>query len=89
MTDPGLQHERTELAWERTAISLAALAGVMMFHDVAAVRLTLAMAAVLLALLALGLSQVRRRRGTPATVAVPVIGWSVAALAALSLIALR
>jgi hypothetical protein len=42
-TDPGLARERTELAWTRTAISFAAIGGVILKYEPAAGLLILAL----------------------------------------------
>jgi hypothetical protein len=85
MTDrselPGLQSERTALAWDRTAVSAAAVAGVLLFHEVAAARIALSISAGVLALAILVLSWRRRGLRTPPTVAAPIVGWGTAILA--------
>jgi uncharacterized membrane protein YidH (DUF202 family) len=95
---PGVPAERTEMAWERSAIGLFATAVLLMFRHVA--PMTAARAALLSAYLLLGLltvhlglrrgRQIReihagRGRGSPVPAArgsVLLLGWSVVGIAA-------
>ncbi|BBZ67050.1 hypothetical protein MINS_24790 [Mycolicibacterium insubricum] len=88
MTDepPCLQNERTELAWERTALSVAALAGIVLFREIDAVWAPFAAVTGLLSLVIFGAGRLRSRRSEPATVAIPLVGWSIGALALVLLI---
>ena len=94
---PGLQAERTELSWERTAIGFLVISAVVLFRHtgpLAEGRAAVAIGSILLALLVLLIAHMRGRgfsqsaRGgrpriaTP-TAAVYVVGWSTAGLAAL------
>jgi uncharacterized membrane protein YidH (DUF202 family) len=101
----GLQPERTALSWERSTIGLLAISAVLLLRQTgtpAVGRTVLAAAAILLALLVLGLGH-RRRRSTgtfrivagrnvvpDARTEVLLIGWAVAgfATATLALLAL-
>ncbi len=78
---PTLPSERTALAWERTAVSAVTIAGVVMFHRVDAARVTLSIAALVLALVIWVLSRRRRGRRTPPYAAVPIVGWGTTTLA--------
>lgn len=85
---PTLPSERTALAWERTAVSAATIAGVVMFHRVDTVRVAPSVAALVLALVIWALSRRRRGRRTPPTVAAPIVGWGTALLAVVLLVGL-
>lgn len=93
---PGLQAERTELSWERSAIGLLASSAILLFRQtgpLALGRTLLATTAVLLALLVLGLGRSRGRRTrairviagknivTDARTEVLLIGWAVTGFA--------
>jgi len=89
---PGLQAERTELAWERTAIGALATAALLALRVPAASRPVVLLAPAAALLLALALTAIgrgRRRRltscerPTAAPVAVLVAGLSTVALGAL------
>jgi putative membrane protein len=87
---PSLQVERTELSWERTAIGFLVSGAIPLLRPggpLAVGRTSLAITAVLLALLVVWLSRTRAHRiriglkagasAVPAaTVGVPVIGWA-------------
>ena len=60
--DPGLQAERTHLAWSRTALAVAGNAVLVIRTGVSEGSWTLAVAGVLLALLAVGIVLLGRRR---------------------------
>ena len=67
---PGRQIERTQLAWERTALSILAVAGVLLFHPAAPLihgRLLLGLAAIVLALAVFRFSRIRGRATVSAT----------------------
>ncbi|WP_445942292.1 DUF202 domain-containing protein [Pseudonocardia sp. T1-2H] len=93
---PGLQAERTELSWERSAIGLLASSAILLFRQTgppAAARTLLAATAALLAVLVLGLGHRRGRRTrairviagknivSDARTEVLLIGWAVAGFA--------
>ena len=90
---PGLQPERTRLAWSRTALGMLANAALLSVREIGAAGPTVALVPVTMAMLiALVTVAVGRHRATvlrrsplPARVApvvsVPVVGWSVVALA--------
>ncbi len=89
---PGLQIERTHLAWERTAMSFLAIAAIILFHHsgpLGPARTTLATLTILLSILGFLISRSRGRitvqtdRSLVRTpqVAVHVMGWGTALLA--------
>ena len=94
---PGLQAERTELAWERTSIGYLAIAAVLLFrHDgpLAQGRTSLAIVSLLLAVATLAIGQSRaggfvqgsaasRPVAASAAIAVRFVGVSTACLALL------
>lgn len=79
---PGLQGERTELAWERTALGLFAAAALLLVHDVgpSLARVVVVVSDLAMALLMIGFGRRRGRRiralrGTPdGRSAVPAAG---------------
>jgi uncharacterized membrane protein YidH (DUF202 family) len=75
--DPGLARERTSLAWTRTAISFAAVGGVVLKKDVAPGLILLALAPVIwwLGRLAYG------RPGKFKVITVTIVGVALVALA--------
>lgn len=79
---PGLQGERTQLAWERTAIGFLAGGAIPILRSggpLAFGRTSLAILAILLALLIVWLSYVRAKRmPLPPTAAVYLIGAATA-----------
>ncbi|MEK6440617.1 DUF202 domain-containing protein [Pseudonocardia sp. T1-2H] len=100
---PGLQAERTELSWERSAIGFLASSAILLFRQtgpLAVGRTLLAATAVLLALLVLGLGRRRGRRTrairviagkrivSDARIEVLLIGWAVAGFATATIILL-
>jgi uncharacterized membrane protein YidH (DUF202 family) len=99
---PGLQLERTALSWERSALGLLAAGAILLFRQsgpVAVGRVLLAAAAVLLAVLVLGLGRRRRRTAvirvvggrnavSDARTEVPLFGWAVAGFAAATVVLL-
>jgi putative membrane protein len=100
---PGLQAERTHLSWERSAIGLLASSAILLFRQtgpLAVGRTLLAAAAVLLALLVLGLGRRRGRRVraigviagknivSDARTEVLLIGWAVAGFATATVVLL-
>jgi uncharacterized membrane protein YidH (DUF202 family) len=99
MTGPGsggLQAERTELAWSRTSLGVLANAALLAVREIGAAGPGAAVAPIALAVVIAAATMVVARqrantlRGSPlparlaATRAVPLIGWSVVALAVLS-----
>ena len=94
MTRPGLQIERTHLAWERTAIGYLAIAAIILFHHSGPLgkpRVALATLGIVLALVVFAISRTRARIGvypdaagrslvrSPHTM-VRVAGWGTALL---------
>ncbi|HNM83028.1 MAG TPA: DUF202 domain-containing protein [Mycobacterium sp.] len=98
---PGLQTERTQLAWERTAFGYLAVTAVLLFHTdgpVSHSRAVLAWLSIALSLTVVLIGRWRgRTAGTPGAdarprvrspaVAVGVTGWATAGLALLILLA--
>lgn len=80
--DPGLARARTRLAWTRTALAFAAIAGVILKRDLAAGFVVLALSALvwLLGRLALVPGQVRPRPGRLLVISVAVTGVAIVAL---------
>ena len=87
---PGLQAERTELAWERSAIGFLAIGAIVLFRHsgpLAEGRTALAVLSLGLALVVFRVGQTRGRQVTgsqvvrPANTAVLVIGTATAGLA--------
>lgn len=60
---PGLQIERTHLAWERTAIGFLAIAGIILFHHEGPIGEPRAVLATVAILLAFGVFVISRARG--------------------------
>jgi uncharacterized membrane protein YidH (DUF202 family) len=98
--ESGLQAERTRLAWSRTALGVLANAALLAVREVGAARPSAAMipaalaAVVALATILVGWQRSLALRRSPLptrlapTRAVPLIGWSVVALAIVSGVAL-
>lgn len=94
--DPGLQHERTALAWDRTGLSLMVVGALMLragqppYDDLRHLPgwLTIAFGAVLLAWAARGYAvrEASLRRGGPIVHRrlVPVVGWAAVAVSVAS-----
>jgi putative membrane protein len=82
---PGLQAERTQLSWERTAIGFLAIGAIVLFrHDgpLAAGRTIVAVATLLIALTVFGIARTRTRRARDcARTEVLLVGLSTVALA--------
>src|SRR5262249_39732218 len=82
---PGLQAERTQLAWERTAIGFLAAGAIPLLREggpLAFARTSMAIIAILLALLVIRLSWVRARRmRLPPRMEIYLIGWATAVFA--------
>jgi uncharacterized membrane protein YidH (DUF202 family) len=80
---PGLQAERTQLSWERTAIGFLAVGAIVLFrHDgpLATGRTVVAVATLLIALTVFGIARTRRMRDCART-EVLLVGLSTVALA--------
>ncbi len=63
---PGLQIERTQLAWERSGIGYLTIGGILMFHadsPLARGRIVLAVLAICMAALTFAIAQARGRSG--------------------------
>ena len=98
---PGLQIERTHLAWERTAFGYLAVVATLLFHThdrLGPPRLTLALLAAALATAVFGIARIRGRitvdDADPARpvvraphLAVRLTGWGTAGLATLTVVA--
>ncbi len=92
---PGLQMQRTQLAWERSAVSFVAVAAILLFHQSGTLtwnRTLLSAVAMLMALLTMCVGRARGRitvsqnpAGLPVIRdpqrAVQLIGWGTTALA--------
>jgi uncharacterized membrane protein YidH (DUF202 family) len=99
---PGLQAERSELSWERTAIGFLVGGAIPLLREggpLAFGRTLLAITAVLLALLVLWLSRTRAQRirtcltsggnrVSAATVDIPLIGWATCGFATMIVVLL-
>ena len=95
-SDAGLQAERTGLAWSRTSLGVGANAALLAVREIQHAALSVALAPAGLALLiALGTAVYGRRRTAALRrsplpdplaprLAVPLLGWSVAALGVVS-----
>lgn len=65
--DSGLQAERTQLSWERTAFGFIAVSAILLFRHsgpLAVGRVILAVASLLIAVAVLGIAHARRHRMT-------------------------
>ena len=80
--DPGLARARTSLAWTRTALSFAAIGGVLLRRDLAAGFVVLGLSGLvwMLGRLAQEPGQVRARPGRLLVITLAVTGVSVVAL---------
>ena len=99
-SDAGLQAERTGLSWSRTSLGVAANAALLAIRELGHASLALALVPASLALVIAVATAIYGRRRTARLrhaplpsplaprVAVPLLGWSVAALGVLSALAL-
>jgi uncharacterized membrane protein YidH (DUF202 family) len=83
--DPGLARARTSLAWTRTALSFAAIGGVILKRELAAGFVVLALSCVVwlvgrLAVVPGRTGQVRARPGPLLVISIAVTGVAIAAL---------
>ena len=89
---PGLQAERTQLSWERTAIGFLAGGAIPLLREggpLAFGRTSLAILAILLALLVVWLGYVRAKRmQMPPKVEIHLIGWATMGFAAVIVVLL-
>ena len=89
---PGLQAERTQLSWERTAIGFLAGGAIPLFREggpLAFGRTSLAILAVLLALLVVWLGYVRAKRlRKPPKAEIYLIGWATTGFATIIVVLL-
>ena len=83
--DPGLARARTSLAWTRTALSFAAIGGIILKRDLAAGFVVLALSCLVwlvgrLALVPARTGQVRARPGPLLVISIAVTGVAIVAL---------
>jgi uncharacterized membrane protein YidH (DUF202 family) len=83
--DPGLARARTSLAWTRTALSFAAIGGIILKRDLAAGFVVLALSCLVwlvgrLALVPARTGQVRARPGPQLVISIAVTGVAIVAL---------
>lgn len=80
---PGLQPERTQLSWERTAVGFVVIGAIVLFHHtgpLAPGRVVVAAMSFAMAIMVIVVGQLRGRTGSP-RVAVLLVGWTTVALA--------